>query len=92
VLSLILPVSSALLSLSGVFGTPIAFLRGGQYFSGERNWQGTSVHVAAKPDQKTGRRQECNHETSIHSRLLSRSARPASVDNISIRSIRAVAG
>src|SRR4029077_15607660 len=35
---------------------------------------------------------EYNHETSIYSRLVSHSARPSSLDDISVRSICGVAG
>jgi hypothetical protein len=52
----------------------------------------TSVHVIATPNDKTGRRQEHDRETTIHSRLVSHSARAPSVDDFPVHPICAVAG
>lgn len=92
VLSLLQPVSSRLPPLPADFGTPIALLGGEEHFPGEQNSQGVSVHAAAVPGQKTGRKKECNHETSIRSRLVSHFARASSVDDIPVHSVRDLAG
>src|SRR5437879_1963266 len=70
----------------------IAFLMAAGIFPANRISHRASVKVTATPDRQTGCRKECNHETSIHSRLVSHSACPPSVDHIPVRSIRAVAG
>jgi hypothetical protein len=44
------------------------------------------------PDEQTGRSQERNHETFIHSRLVSHPPRTPSVDDLPVISICAVAG
>jgi hypothetical protein len=51
-----------------------------------------SVHVIATANLKTGRRQEHGRETSIHSRLVSHSARASSMDDFPVHSVCAVAG
>src|SRR5437879_13705595 len=70
----------------------IACFSGGWRFPGELNSQRASANLTAMPDQKTGRREECNHEISFHSRLVSHSARALSVDDIPVASICTLAG
>jgi len=86
------PAISKLYSSIPASGTQIAFLVASSIFpvNGIRSRQASNV--TATPDQETGRRQESNHETSIHSRLVWHSARAPSVDDIPVHSICAVAG
>jgi len=91
-LSPALPTISELGSSITVSGIQIALSVAAGIFPVNRIRSGQASNVTATPDQKTGRRKECNHETPIHSRLVSHSARPPSVDHIPVHSVCAVAG
>jgi len=70
----------------------IAFLVGASIIPVNRIRSEQASTWQRAPDQETGRRKECNHETSIHSRVVSHSACPPSVDHVPVHSIFAVAG
>ena len=70
----------------------IAFLVAASIFPVNRIRSEQASTSIATSDQKTGRRQEYKHETYIHSRLVSHSARAPSVDDIPVHSICALAG